>query len=51
MLLHPSRAFLFGSRTNVFLFAKAETAGETRQVFHRRGKANGTLVDYTLVFA
>ena len=32
-LLHPSRAFLFGSCTNVFLLVKAETAVKTRQVF------------------
>ena len=32
-LLHPSGAFFSGSRTNVFLFGKAETAVETRQVF------------------
>jgi len=29
------RPLLFGSRTNVFLSAKAETAAETRHVFHR----------------
>jgi hypothetical protein len=34
MLLHLSRAF-FSSRANAFLCGKAETAVETRQVFHR----------------
>jgi hypothetical protein len=50
MLLHLSRASFFGTRTNVFLPAKAETAVETRQdsaVFlkpRRRGRdyADGT---------
>jgi len=36
MLLHLSRAS-FGTRTNVFLLDKAETAVETRQVFRRAG--------------
>ena len=33
LMLHLSRAFFFGSRTNVFLSGKAEMAVETRHVF------------------
>jgi len=34
-VFESGRHFLFESRTNVFLAAKAEIAVETRQVFHR----------------
>jgi hypothetical protein len=37
-VFESARHFLFESRTNVFLSAKAETAAETRHVFHRRYK-------------